>query len=437
MATPYYVSQVDGNDGYNGLYPTYISGTDGPWLTISKADDLSGDQSDNSVLFRKGGTWGEGWNINCYGTSDHPFTIGAYGTGAKPVIDAEDTRAYCFNIENTGNYVIIDGLESKDTVVISYRTGCINIFDRTGVQILNCNIYHPTSRGINASNNTSLTIDSCLIDTTIVTDSNQYEADGIYAQNGGGDLVITHNTILSRRDSGSMYIDSIQTYNEAGGEIAYNFLANPTGYSSVGGNMLIQLKVGTGTWEVHHNILFNDTNKKGIFPIEGSATYHIYNNTIINVASESGDSEAISNCLTVLGTYTPAEFKMKNNILYTSYALCMRWLPATDPSTANIDYNCLYRESGTNLVYLDTERTWAAWQGLGYDANGMNENPLLVDVNGGDDVDYKLTSISPCINEGVDVSLTEDYWGNPIVGLPDIGAYEYQMDMAIFFGCNF
>jgi len=29
MAT-YYVSQVDGNDSYNGLYPTFLGGTDGP-----------------------------------------------------------------------------------------------------------------------------------------------------------------------------------------------------------------------------------------------------------------------------------------------------------------------------------------------------------------------------------------------------------------------
>ena len=33
--------------------------------------------------------------------------------------------------------------------------------------------------------------------------------------------------------------------------------------------------------------------------------------------------------------------------------------------------------------------------------------------------------VPPAINTGVDVGLTEDILGNPIVGLPDIGAYEF------------
>jgi len=43
-----------------------------------------------------------------------------------------------------------------------------------------------------------------------------------------------------------------------------------------------------------------------------------------------------------------------------------------------------------------------------------------------DNSDFTLQSLSPCINAGVDVGLTEDFEGNPIVGAPDIGAYEYQ-----------
>jgi hypothetical protein len=39
--------------------------------------------------------------------------------------------------------------------------------------------------------------------------------------------------------------------------------------------------------------------------------------------------------------------------------------------------------------------------------------------------DYHLQSGSPAINAGVDVGLTTDYQGRSIVGLPDIGAYEF------------
>jgi hypothetical protein len=43
-----------------------------------------------------------------------------------------------------------------------------------------------------------------------------------------------------------------------------------------------------------------------------------------------------------------------------------------------------------------------------------------------DSGDYTLQSSSPCIDAGTDLSFTQDYAGNPIVGDPDIGAYEYQ-----------
>ena len=43
-----------------------------------------------------------------------------------------------------------------------------------------------------------------------------------------------------------------------------------------------------------------------------------------------------------------------------------------------------------------------------------------------DQADYSLQYTSPGIDAGTDVSLTEDYAGNSIYGLPDIGAYEYQ-----------
>lgn len=39
-------------------------------------------------------------------------------------------------------------------------------------------------------------------------------------------------------------------------------------------------------------------------------------------------------------------------------------------------------------------------------------------------VDFRLQSGSPAINAGANLGLTSDFLGNPIIGLPDIGAYE-------------
>jgi LysM repeat protein len=53
----------------------------------------------------------------------------------------------------------------------------------------------------------------------------------------------------------------------------------------------------------------------------------------------------------------------------------------------------------------------------------MNSDPLFVSTA---TPDFHLQSTSLAINAGTNVGLTSDYEGNSIVGLPDIGAYEYQ-----------
>jgi len=93
MATDYYVSQVDGNDSYNGEYPTFQGGSDGPWLTwdfVRVQSFVLGD----TIGFRRGGNWAIGnndrWEITDSGTEGNEITIYAYDSGAKPIFDCED-----------------------------------------------------------------------------------------------------------------------------------------------------------------------------------------------------------------------------------------------------------------------------------------------------------------------------------------------------------
>lgn len=71
----------------------------------------------------------------------------------------------------------------------------------------------------------------------------------------------------------------------------------------------------------------------------------------------------------------------------------------------------------------------AAVAGAGtYNDTGTSDlystDPLF--VNAASD-NFYLQSTSPCIDAGVDVSLTEDYVGHPIIGTVDMGAYEFQV----------
>jgi hypothetical protein len=149
----------------------------------------------------------------------------------------------------------------------------------------------------------------------------------------------------------------------------------------------------------------------------------IYNNTIISAA----------NAKTSIQCEDQPDIVIKNNIIIRDVTETSGRefisVEADAESGFVADYNCYYMISGTpKWDWLGTTyTTFAGWQAAsGQDAHGLYGNPLLVNAGGSSAEDYKLASDSPCINAGVNVGLTEDYEGNPIVGLPDIGAYEWQ-----------
>jgi hypothetical protein len=66
-------------------------GHSGPFNSIGKAQkELNGDQSNNHLLLRRGQIFREQFTISGYGTENHPFDIGDYGTGNIPIISGAD-----------------------------------------------------------------------------------------------------------------------------------------------------------------------------------------------------------------------------------------------------------------------------------------------------------------------------------------------------------
>ena len=95
----------------------------------------------------------------------------------------------------------------------------------------------------------------------------------------------------------------------------------------------------------------------------------------------------------------------------------------------NIDYNLYRISSDVNdwayLGYINSgERlTLADWRtASGKDANSLQADPLFTNRANGD---FTLQIGSPAINKGISTGYTRDFVGNPIVGNPDVGAYEY------------
>ena len=80
------------------------------------------------------------------------------------------------------------------------------------------------------------------------------------------------------------------------------------------------------------------------------------------------------------------------------------------------------RNPPDGIIHDGAARTFAAWQGLGQDASGDEDNPDFVT----DYTDLHLQVASPCIGAGATgTGVTEDYDGVTRGSPPDIGAYEY------------
>lgn len=135
------------------------------------------------------------------------------------------------------------------------------------------------------------------------------------------------------------------------------------------------------------------------------------------------------------------DIKLINNVVHYLSSSKANYMPIVNSVIRKTNLSIDKSDAGTvildNNLYYNTEATrLIAWRGTSYStaqlaafrtATGqethgiVGQNPNFVSAS-----DYHLQAGSPAINAGVDVGLTTDCERNPIVGLPDIGAYEKQ-----------
>ncbi|MCA8918605.1 MAG: hypothetical protein KDB32_05970, partial [Planctomycetes bacterium] len=90
------------------------------------------------------------------------------------------------------------------------------------------------------------------------------------------------------------------------------------------------------------------------------------------------------------------------------------------------DYNCWYFTGGATFHSNTAYSTFSAWQTAGFDANGMNTNPLLTSTSTSG-TDLHLQSSSPCIDAATTSSFNIDIDGDsrPNGSARDIGGDEF------------
>ena len=134
-------------------------------------------------------------------------------------------------------------------------------------------------------------------------------------------------------------------------------------------------------------------------------------NSVID-ANSSSTSQRGAIVLQGEGNYT-----IKNCIISNEQASYDIFRIGTNTFTS--DYNLFYNTRALRIYNLNTSITFSAYKSAtGQDGHSLSVDPKI-------NTEYKPDGNSPVINMGANVGLTTDFSGNKIVGLPDIGAFEY------------
>jgi autotransporter-associated beta strand protein len=144
--TIYYVDPA-GNDSNPGISPAM------PWQSLGKVNGTVF-QPGNKILFKRGGTWVGTLSPQGSGNSSARITLGAYGEGAKPLINGNGGWAGI--TLSTQSYWTIDGFEvtnpaNNDSSRSGIRVDASGSGTMRGIQILNNDVHDV--RGIKNVNN--------------------------------------------------------------------------------------------------------------------------------------------------------------------------------------------------------------------------------------------------------------------------------------------
>jgi len=361
------------------------------------------------------------------------LTVGTYWW------DAGNTRLYvkCTGDDAPSNYTMqasvrdwnihvpTDYIQFDSIVCDGSKLGGINVqATATHTTIQNCD-FNYGYRGVNTWNGSSYTIvDTCTanhsIFAAIALASDNDTIQGCTLQNGGfadlaangfgvyisnGDsALIQDNTVHDSKNS------NILITSDAGSGIIIrrNHCYNTTDYFNITVELL---NVETNPVEIYYNIC-HDAGNTGIY-IDGGDGSKIYNNVIYNngyhgLYIDDRNDHIVKN--NIFSGNTQQDIKVDAGLTGVTF-----------------DNNCYYRASGNIIHWQGTDYSiaqFATYQSASsQDVNSLAQDPLMTDPGNGD---FALQAGSPCINAGTNVGLTEDYAGNIVGALPDIGAYEYQ-----------
>ena len=414
----YYVSK-SGDNSNNGSETS-------PFLTIQKGLAVV---SAGDTVFVKTGIYNE--QVTVYGksgTASSQTTISAY-PGDLPIIDGTG-----INIDGEGALVMIwdkfitfSGFEIRN----SSKNG-VTTSDEGHNLIRHNNIHDVMGQGIGLGGDNDIAEYNVVYNTSMnnyTKPGSVYNAAGISARRAPNYAIIRHNIVHDVWGEGISTFEATHTLIED--NIAFDnwstdiYISNAN-YVTLQRNFVYQTKNMDKSSQVSSasqiGILLGDEKETPISAYNTIA-YNIVYGCKRNLYSwGSNGSNGMNNLLIANNTFVNSTYHanvqlnpnsnshviIKNNIVIQNGGL----LPISLKNNTELTFSNNLWSSTPNIL-----------------ASGMNDivgDAKLTNTNiPYEAASYALTSSSPCINKGVKVGLATDYLNQAIIGIPDIGAYEF------------
>ena len=457
--TDYYVDPTSGNDCYNGTSPSTA------WRTIGQVNNSMpifgpGDR----VLFKRGETFtGSSLIIRKGGTSSNPLVFGAYGIGNKPLFSgySSDTVIYTHTAGLVG--VALEDIAIRGVSGLGHFGVGFTADNNSAIRISRVDVDNVGHIGICVMCATDYLVEDCVVSNcgnagiAIIGDQKYPAANGIVRNNIVHDVTGNDGITLHSAEPGELgsthLITGNSCYNcrEQGFDITSGrdiTLRSNQSWANGHSGIVIAHNV-TNVWIDKHTS--RDETGRGIYILDSSSVKL----TSSIVCNSGGQSLDISNCVnfeaynnTVIHSSTNRPFLLdisgtvrnmtfKNNVFASLQAstpsVFVRYLFGTTPASvqSSFDQNLYWRPnltSGANMFSDDSMGSYnfVTWQyKYGLDDGSLINDPQLIKPSS---QDYHIQSSSVCVNRGVDVGLFSDFERTaiPQMGIPDIGAFEYE-----------
>ncbi len=352
-------------------------------------------------------------------------------------------------VYNVGDNGIISFSNGSDIIIKNClaeigQTAGIRLSGCPNSLINNCEARYTTSNGILVKNNSSHTeVSDNKVHDIGISEPGDNEGIAIagYASAYSDGIIVTRNEVYNC----GKWVN--EESNRGRGIILYGKNTNTICsrnkvYNNAAAGIIVQVAEADTSdgvsYTIDHNLIYDTglfaSGPQGIYgglviQVGRNVTVNVYNNTIVNTRERAGGTTADF----MIWTQTaPAVLTLtaKNNIIYTGISsdipdFSVRWRKSSGTDMTYVgDNNLIYNINTNNSIgWIASNYTAATWAAAtGQDANSIASYPLFVNEA---NKDFHLQPFSPAINAGVDIGLTTDFAGNPIIGLPDIGAYEY------------